>query len=121
MKTIKVVALTVVLMMVFVTIGQSKENEIARKKAVNELNVELRELFEEMPFDELMTLGNESKLALCFKVDETGTVQFQHILGRNDKLVDYSKQILESNILSLEKSVFGNEYYWIKIRFEYRK
>ncbi len=120
MKTIKVVALTVVLIMVFVTIGQTKENQVARAKAVTELNQNLKDLFKEMPFDEIMCYEKNCTLSLCFKVNDEGIVEFEHVQSKNDKLVHYSKQLFESNELIAEQDIFGDEYYWIKMKFQYR-
>lgn len=119
MKTIKFFTLAAVVLLITATVGQSKENEIARKKALTQLNFDIKELFDDMPFDELMKLNEESELSLCFNVMDDGTVQFYHILGKNSGLVEYSKEILEESGLNLEKYLFNEDMYWIKVKFKY--
>ncbi len=119
MKTMRILTLTVLVLLTVSTVGQSKDNKIARKKAISQLNIDIKELFAEMPFEEIMNDTKKSELSVCFSVNNDGTVHFYHVLGKNSELVEYSKELLANSGLYLEKYLFNEDIYWIKIKFKY--
>ena len=119
MKIVKILALTVAVLIATMAVGQSKNNKVTRKKAVCQLNNDVKDLFAEMPFEEIMHGTKKCELSLCFRVNDDGTVHFYHVLGKNYELVEYSKELLSNSDLYLEKYLFNEDIYWIKVKFKY--
>ena len=77
---------------------------------------------EDEDLDEIMCDNDECKLSICFKVNENGNIEIYHILGKNSKLVEYSKNILaENSDIKADRMIFTNEYYWINVKFKYNR
>lgn len=121
MKTLQILSLATVLFFSANTIGQSKENKAAEYKAVKELKHDFQNLFEDMPFEDTMCGKEESTISICFSVNEDGSLEFHHIIGQNQELVNYSKEIIANKEIVADKSVLNDNLYWIKVVFKYKK
>ena len=121
MKTLKILSLVTVLFFTGITIGQSKEHNTEEQKAVKELNQNLQKLFKDMPFEDIMCGKRECSISICFTVNNDSSLEFYHIIGQNQKLVDYSKEIFANEGIKADNSVLDDEIYWIKMVFKYKK
>lgn len=121
MKTIRIFTLITVLVFTGMVSGQSKENNSAEKQEIKTLKKNLNELFKDIPFEDVMCGEKECKLSVCFKVKDDGSLQIYHIIGKNEKLVDYSKKVFASEEVKVNNLILNDGIYWIKIVFKYNE
>ena len=120
MKTIKILVLVGVLLLTGNSISFAKADSLSLRIATEKVTQDFQKLFKGMPFEEIICGTKECSLSICFKVDEKNEIEIVHVIGTNEKLVDYANKMFANKHIKADKYIFDQEVYWIKMVFQNR-